>query len=159
MSYGNSPILGGSSDEPADSWWITTLLRVEPTVWIAEFIDAGSESIDSCEFFRNNSRIRNLLDSLMADLIELATGKLNDPILMDWAISRYWQMEQCHPQHREAMEQAWFDDLTLRRWLNSDDEDILTRLFVHLPAERFVNLGRVLPAVVRESRSSERYAA
>ena len=53
----------------------------------------------------------------MTGLIELATGNPNDPILMDWAISRYWQMEKRHPQHREAMEQSWFDDLTLRRWL------------------------------------------
>ena len=80
----------------------------------------------------------------MTDLIELATGKLNDPILMDWAISRYRRMENYAPQHREAMEQAWFDDLTLRRWLDSDNEDILTRLFVHLPAERFVNLGQAI---------------
>jgi hypothetical protein len=53
-------------------------------------------------------------------------------------------MEKCHPQHREAMELAWFGDLTLHRWLNSGNEDILTRLFVHLPAERFVNLGQVI---------------
>lgn len=57
----------------------------------------------------------------MTDLIELATGKLNDPIFMDWAINRYSQMEKCHPQHRNAMEQAWFDYLTLRRWLDSDN--------------------------------------
>lgn len=63
----------------------------------------------------------------MTDLVALATGKLNDPILMDWAISRYRLMENHDPQHRDAMEQAWFDDLTLRRWLDSDNEDILTR--------------------------------
>ena len=80
----------------------------------------------------------------MTDLIERATGKLNDPILMDWAISRYGQMEKYYPQHREAMEQAWFDELTLRRWLDSDNEDILNRLFVYLPAERFVNLGQAI---------------
>ena len=42
------------------------------------------------------------------------------------------------------MEQAWFDDLTLRRWLDSDNEDILTRLFVDLPADRFANLGQAI---------------
>ncbi len=80
----------------------------------------------------------------MTDIIELATGKLNDPILMDWAISRYRQMENCPPKHREAMDQAWFDELTLRRWLDSDNKDVLTSLFVHLPAERFVNLGQAI---------------
>jgi len=128
----------------AGARWITTLLCVKPTVGVAGLIAAGAELIDSNDILRNNSRIRNLPDSLMTDLIELATGKRNDPILMDWAISRYWQMEKRHPQHREAMEQSWFDDLTLRRWLDSDNEDILTRLFVHLPAERFVNLGHTI---------------
>ena len=80
----------------------------------------------------------------MIDLIALATGKLNDPILMDWAISRYRRMENYEPQHRDAMEQAWFDDLTLRRWMDSDNEDILTRLFVDLPADRFANLGQAI---------------
>jgi hypothetical protein len=49
----------------------------------------------------------------MIYLIELATGKLNDPILMDWAIDRYGQARKGHSERQKAMEQAWFDDLTL----------------------------------------------
>jgi hypothetical protein len=65
----------------------------------------------------------------MTDLIELATGKLNDPILMDWALDRYRQAKgRSHSQ--EPMEQAWFDELTLRRWLNSDDQ-VARGLFGH----------------------------
>jgi len=77
-------------------------------------------------------------------LHELATGKLNDPILMDWALDRYRQASRghshCHCQ--EEMEQVWFDELTLRRWLNSDDQETLNGLFVHLPKEQFANLSR-----------------
>ncbi len=74
------------------------------------------------------------------DFIQLAKGKLNDPILVEWALDRYWGAEKGDLRLREAMEQAWFDDLTLRRWLDSDDQDILTGLFSQLPAERFANL-------------------
>ena len=80
----------------------------------------------------------------MTPLIKLATGKLNDPILMDWALDRYRQASEGHSRRQEAMEQAWFDELTLRRWLNSDDHETLNRLFVHLPEERFSNLGQAI---------------
>ena len=65
----------------------------------------------------------------MTDFIQLAKGKLNDPILMEWALDRYRDAQKGAQKHREAMEQAWFDDLTLRRWLDSNDQDILTALF------------------------------
>jgi hypothetical protein len=42
------------------------------------------------------------------------------------------------------MEQAWFDDLTLLRWLDNDDHEALARLFLDLPAERFVNLVQAI---------------
>jgi len=80
----------------------------------------------------------------MIDLIELATGKLNDPILMDWAIDRYRAARGGGSKCQRAMEQTWFDDLTLRRWLNSDDQEMLNRLFVHLPEDRFANLGQAI---------------
>ena len=48
------------------------------------------------------------------------------------------------PQRRRAMEEAWFDDLTLRRWLDSDDHETLARLFSRLPPERFSNLGQAI---------------
>ena len=80
----------------------------------------------------------------MTHLVELATGKFNDPILMDWVLDRYRQAREGHSQCQEAMEQAWFDELTLRRWLNSDDHETLNRLFVNLPEERFSNPGQAI---------------
>ena len=80
----------------------------------------------------------------MIDLIELATGKLNDPILIDWAIDRYREAREGRSKRQRVMEQQWFDDLTLRRWLNSDDQEILNRLFVHLPEDRFANVGQAI---------------
>ncbi len=80
----------------------------------------------------------------MIGLIELATGKLNDPILMAWAIDRYRQAGKGRSQRQKAMEHAWFDDLTLCRWLKSDDQETLNRLFARLPEERFANLGQAI---------------
>jgi len=80
----------------------------------------------------------------MTDLIELASGKLNDAILMDWTLDRYRQARKGRSQRQEAMKQAWFDKLALRRWLNSDDQETLNRLFVHLPQEWFANLGQAI---------------
>ncbi|RPI00525.1 MAG: hypothetical protein EHM71_17285, partial [Zetaproteobacteria bacterium] len=80
----------------------------------------------------------------MTDLTALAQGKLNDPILLTWALRQYQDAPMGTPQRREAMARAWFDDLTLRRWLDSDDQDMLADLFSELPAKRFANLGQAI---------------
>ena len=38
------------------------------------------------------------------------------------------------------MEQAWFHDLALRRWIDTDNHEILEALFRMLPARLFRNL-------------------
>ena len=80
----------------------------------------------------------------MTHLIKLAAGKLNDPILMDWALDRYRQASKGQNHRQEELEQAWFDELTLRRWLNNDDQETLNRLFVHLPEKQFANLAKAI---------------
>jgi hypothetical protein len=42
------------------------------------------------------------------------------------------------------MERAWFYDLTLHRWLDSDIHDLLARLFFQLLAECCSNLGQAI---------------
>ena len=44
----------------------------------------------------------------MTHLIKLAAGKLNDPILMDWALDRYRQASKGQNHRQEELEQAWF---------------------------------------------------
>ena len=80
----------------------------------------------------------------MTALTDLAKGKLQDPILMDWALDRYREAQKRGPQYSEAMEHAWFDDLALRRWLERDDDEILSRLLRGLPPERFEALGQAI---------------
>jgi hypothetical protein len=82
----------------------------------------------------------------MLDLIECGRNKLDDPVLMTWALRRYEHAQaRCRDLSR-SMEEAWFDDLTLRRWIDANDRGILTELFRVLPVRRFSNLK---PAIVK----------
>lgn len=85
----------------------------------------------------------------MTDLIELAKGKLNDPILMDWVLDRYRDAEMGEPRCQHAMERAWFDELRLLCWLGSDDQDILTRLQVIFRGAS-TKLGRQRPLTLSQ---------
>src|SRR5512145_606852 len=74
------------------------------------------------------------------DLIDCAKGKLDEPDVMRWALRRYQQAESRGPQHCRPMEEAWFHDLALRRWLNGGDAEILDDAFRILPSRLFANL-------------------
>ena len=76
----------------------------------------------------------------MLDLLECGKGKLDDPIIMTWALRRYQHARVQSPELCRSMEEAWFDDLTLRRWIDAEDDDVLTTLFHILPAKQFSNL-------------------
>ncbi|MGH6816937.1 MAG: hypothetical protein ACREC6_14665, partial [Hyphomicrobiaceae bacterium] len=76
----------------------------------------------------------------MPNLIECGKNKLDDPILMNWALRRYEQAQVRSPDLSRAMEEAWFDEPALRRWLDAGDDETLTRLFRILPVRLFSNL-------------------
>jgi len=76
----------------------------------------------------------------MTDLTKIARGKLGDPILMTWALRRYQDAGRHDTDLASRLAAAWFDDLTLRRWIDSDDHELLTTLFNVLPADHFANL-------------------
>ncbi len=80
----------------------------------------------------------------VADLVALARGKLSDPILLDWALQRYQDAARHQPELREAMEEHWLDELSLRRWLDLEDEDLLIRLLAEVPNERFAPAAEAL---------------
>ncbi len=85
------------------------------------------------------------MGAFVLDRIECAKGKLDAPDVMTWALRRYEQAQLRGPQYCRPMEEAWFHDLALRRWLDSDDRDILEDALRILPARLFANLR---PAVV-----------
>ena len=76
----------------------------------------------------------------MLDLLQCGRNKLDDPILMSWALRRYEHAKLQGSEHCRPMEEAWFHDLTLRRWIDAGDHAVLTELFYALPSRRFSNL-------------------
>ncbi len=75
----------------------------------------------------------------MLDIIECARGKLDDPIILKWALRRYGYAAKCAPEPAKAMERGWFDEETIRRWVEGPDtgEDMLADLLRELPARLF----------------------
>ena len=77
----------------------------------------------------------------MRQLIECGKNKLDDPILMTWALSRYQHAQLRCSDLCRSMEEAWFHDLALRRWIDSSDHTLLEELFRVLPSQLFLNVG------------------
>jgi len=76
----------------------------------------------------------------MLDLIACGQNELHDPILMKWALRRFQHAVSIGSERCRDMERAWFHDITLRHWIDSDDQDVLADLFFILPARLFANL-------------------
>jgi hypothetical protein len=76
----------------------------------------------------------------MRQLIECGKNKLDDPILMTWALRRYEHAQLRGSDLCRSMEGAWFHDLALRRWIDSSDHTLLEELFRILPSQLFVNV-------------------
>ena len=77
----------------------------------------------------------------MLDLLNCGKGKLDDPIIMTWALQRYQDARARSADLCRSMEEEWFHDLTLRRWIDAEDQEILPTLFRVLPVERFSNVN------------------
>jgi hypothetical protein len=80
------------------------------------------------------------LGPLMRQLIECGKNKLDDPILMTWALRRYQHAQLRGTDLCRSMEEAWFHDLALRRWIDSSDHTLLEELFRILPSQLFLNV-------------------
>lgn len=72
----------------------------------------------------------------MKDIVAMAQGKLDDPVMRDWAIRKYEDICKYSQEIKEAMEQGWFDDLSLRRWIETEASGLQT-LFRLVPGSRF----------------------
>jgi hypothetical protein len=68
----------------------------------------------------------------MRQLIECGKNKLDDPILT-WALRRYQHAQLRGSDLCRSMEEAWFHDLALRRWIDSSDHTLLEELLRILP--------------------------
>jgi len=57
----------------------------------------------------------------MLDLLASGQNKLSDPILMKWALRRFQQAQTLGSERCHDMERAWFHDISLRHWIDSDE--------------------------------------
>ena len=87
----------------------------------------------------------------MLDLIELGRDKLEDPLIMSWALRRYSQARY-RLQDRRRMEATWFGESIMRHWVESGDDELLLEMLDALPDERFSGLE---PAIAERSRGWE----
>ncbi|MDO8813695.1 MAG: SEC-C metal-binding domain-containing protein [Gallionella sp.] len=69
-------------------------------------------------------------------LISQAATLLDDPIMMEWAVHYYHDLPP-HPELKGQLENLWFHDVIIKRWMDADDPDVLSLMFLYLPAQRF----------------------
>jgi hypothetical protein len=89
------------------------------------------------------------MEPRMLDLLASGQNKLSDPILMKWALRRFQHAQTLGSERCHDMERAWFHDISLRHWIDSDDHDVLADLFYVLPSRLFVNLRPAVPAILK----------
>lgn len=65
-----------------------------------------------------------------------AATLLDDTVMMEWAIHYYRELPD-ESELKKQLENLWFHDMTLKRWIDSGDHNILSLLFKHLPEQRF----------------------
>ena len=79
-------------------------------------------------------------------LISHAATLLDDPIMMEWAIYHYKELPP-NSATREQLENLWFDDITIQRWLDTGDARVVSLMFLYLPEHRFASLT---PSIARQ---------
>ena len=78
---------------------------------------------------------------MTVDIATSLQGRLSDPILMEWALQHYSNAENRDDDYAAELRQRWFDRDSLYHWLDGDDQSLLNRLFVYLPASVFEPLA------------------
>ena len=76
------------------------------------------------------------LSELQAPWISRAATLLDDPIMMKWAVHYYNDLPP-NSALRVKLENLWFHDVTIQRWIDSDDHDVQGLMFLYLPEQRF----------------------
>lgn len=80
----------------------------------------------------------------MTTLIEYANGKLDNPLMLEWAIDYYYDLPKTMKKERTAIEEAWFHALQLAQLIESDETSLLNSLFRALPAKHLTGLSHLL---------------
>ena len=80
----------------------------------------------------------------MFNLISAAKGKLDDPILQEWAIRFYSKLPRNAQAERKQMEVDWFHEFFLAQIIERGDTTFLKRLLRTLPPQHFLSLQHLI---------------
>ena len=76
----------------------------------------------------------------MFNLITAANGKLDDPIMQEWAVRCYSDLPKNAQAERIKIESDWFHELFIAQLIDRGETSLLSRFFRELPAQDFSNL-------------------
>lgn len=68
--------------------------------------------------------------------ISRAATLLGDAIMMEWAVHYYNDLPS-HSERKAQLENLWFHDVTIKRWIDGVDQETLSLMFLYLPEHRF----------------------
>ena len=76
----------------------------------------------------------------MINLIAAANGKLDDPIMKEWAVQFYSDLPKHAHDERIRIEADWFHEFFIAQLIDRRETGLLTRLFRVLPPQHLSNL-------------------
>ncbi|MGZ8906555.1 MAG: hypothetical protein ACXW1U_12640, partial [Methylobacter sp.] len=80
----------------------------------------------------------------MINIITAAKGKLDNPLMLEWAIRYYNDLPKSAEDERSAIEETWFHDVLLAELIESDETTLLNDLLREFPARRLTGLSHLL---------------
>ena len=80
----------------------------------------------------------------MINVITAAQGKLDNPLMLEWAIYYYSGLPKSAESRRAEIEDTWFHELMLAQLIDSDDTSLLHSLLRAFPARRLTGLSHLL---------------
>ncbi len=80
----------------------------------------------------------------MTNFISLANGKLDNPVMQEWAIRFYDNLPDNLLAEKNQIETEWFHELFIAQLIDREEISLLSRLFRILPAHKFSNLNNLI---------------
>lgn len=80
----------------------------------------------------------------MNNLIAAANGKLDDPVMLEWAMRFYSDLPKHAHDERIQIETGWFHEFFIAQLIDRGEAKLLGRLFRVLPPEHFSNLKSLI---------------
>ena len=80
----------------------------------------------------------------MLDPINSAKDKLDDPLILEWALHYYNDLPENNIEEKARIESTWFHDLFIAQLIERNETETLSRLFNALPAQHFSSFTNLI---------------